>query len=103
MEDRLSPAAPALVVPPGSTPLREFCHAVATALALPAPATLRDEVTYLRITRDRARLVLLACRRILADREIEADDRDVMAAVASLRSEAAQLADDQYDHHPLSS
>jgi hypothetical protein len=101
MEDRPSPAAPAPVVPPGSTPLREFCHAVAMTLTLPAPATLRDEVTYLRITRDRARMVLLACRRVLADRELEADDRDVMAAVFSLRSEAAQLPDDQYDHNPL--
>jgi hypothetical protein len=44
--------------------------------------------------------VLLACRRILADREIEADDRDVMLAVTSLQEQAASLADDQYDHAP---
>jgi hypothetical protein len=75
-------------------------HAVAAALALPAPATQRDELTYLRITRDRARLVLLTCRRILADREIEDDERDVMTAVASLRDQAASLRDDQYDHAP---
>jgi hypothetical protein len=87
-------------VPPGSTPLRELAHAIAATLALPKPATTRDELTYLRISRDRSRLVLLACRRILADREIEDDPRDVMLAVASLRDEAASLPDDQYDHAP---
>jgi hypothetical protein len=87
-------------VPPGSTPLRELVHAIAMALTLPAPATTRDEVTYLRITRDRARLVLLACRKILADREIEDDDRDVMITVISLRDQAASLPDDEYDHAP---
>jgi hypothetical protein len=48
----------------------------------------------LRIYRDRARLVLLACRRILADREIEDDPRDLMAMVVSMREQAAQLGDD---------
>ena len=87
-------------VPPGSTPLRELVHAIATTLTLPNPATTRDELTYLRISRDRSRLVLLACRKILADREVEADDRDIMAAVLSLRDQAASLPDDQYDHAP---
>ena len=90
-----SPVPP---VPPNSTALREFVHAIERALTLPNPATERDEVTYLRIMRDRSRLVRITCRRILADRE--ADDRDVMAAVASLRDEAACLPDDQYDHTP---
>jgi hypothetical protein len=85
-------------VPPGSTPLRELCHAIDKALALPGPATLRDEVTYLRILRERARLVRRAIRRLLADRE--ADDRDVMIVVCGLRNEAGQLSDDQYDHAP---
>jgi hypothetical protein len=90
------PAVPP--VPPGSTPLRELVHAVDHVLALPNPAATRDELTYLRILRDRARLVRQTMRRILRDRE--ADDRDVMRAVASLRDEAASLADDQYDHAP---
>jgi hypothetical protein len=85
-------------VPPGSTPVRELAHAIDQALALPRPATERDEVTYLRILRDRARLVRSAVRKILRDRE--ADDRDVMLAVAALRDEAAQLGDDTYDHAP---
>ena len=85
-------------VPPNSSALRELAHAIDDALALPNPATTRDELTYLRITRDRARLVRQAMRRILADRE--ADDRDVMAAVTTLRDQAAQLPDDAYDHHP---
>jgi hypothetical protein len=94
------PATRAPDVPPGSTSLREFVHAVAATLALPAPATQRDEVTYLRISRDRARLVMLTCRKILADRETEADPADIMLAVFSLRDQAAQLGDDQYDHQP---
>lgn len=87
-------------VPPNSTPLRELAHAIAGALALPAPATTRDELTYLRIYRDRARLVLLAVRRILADRDIERDPRDVMTVACSLRDQVAQLGDGSYGHQP---
>jgi len=85
-------------IPPGSTAVRELAHAIDSALALPKPATERDELTYLRIARDRSRLVRAAMRRILADREI--DDRDIMIAVTSLRDQAAQLPDDSYDHSP---
>jgi hypothetical protein len=91
-----NPAIPP--VPPNSTPLRELAHAIADALTLPNPATTRDELTYLRIGRDRARIVRQAMRRILADRE--AEDRDVMITVASLRAEAAQLPDADYDRAP---
>jgi hypothetical protein len=87
-------------VPPGSTPLREFACAIAQTLTLPKPATVRDEVTYLRISRDRARLVLAAARRVLRDREIEDDPHDLMIVVASLRDQTAQLPDDSYDHSP---
>jgi hypothetical protein len=93
------PDGPAIrPVPPGSSSLRELCHAVDQALALPAPATVRDETTYLRILRDRVRLVRSAIRRLLADRE--AEDGDVMLVAASLRDEAGQLGDDQYDYAP---
>jgi hypothetical protein len=85
-------------VPPGSTLVRELAHAVDQALTLPGPATGRDEVTYLRIMRDRARLTRAAMRRVLTDRE--ADDGDVMCIVISLRDQAAQLGDDTYDHAP---
>jgi hypothetical protein len=85
-------------VPPGSTVLRELAHAVDQALTLPGPATTRDEVTYLRIMRDRARLTRQAMHCVLADRE--ADDDYVMRIVASLRDEAAQLGDGTYDHAP---
>jgi hypothetical protein len=71
------------------------------ALTLSAPASQKDELTYLRLSRDRARLVLYACKRILADRE--ADHGDIMAIAASLREEAAQLRDDAYDHGPVPS
>lgn len=91
--------APAPVVPPGSTAVREFCHAIEQALTLPAPATTRDELTYLRISRDRARVVLYGVSQILADREI--DDRDIMAVVSGIRKQARQLPDDQYATHSL--
>jgi hypothetical protein len=94
---------PTRSVPPGSTPLREVAHAVANALTLPAPATTRDELTYLRISRDRARLVVFAMRRILADHEIENEPGDVMTAVAALRDQVAELRDDAYDHTPAPS
>ena len=92
------PSLPAPVVPPNSSALRELAHAVAAALTLPGPATTRDELTYLRTHRDRARLVLFAMRRVLADRE--ADDRDVMTIVTALRDQAAQMPGDTYDHSP---
>lgn len=91
---------PTYDVPPGSSPLRELCHAIDQALALPKPATERDEVTYLRISRDRARAVREACRGILRDHDIEQDPRDVMAIVVSLRGITRQLGDDAYDHQP---
>jgi hypothetical protein len=98
MLDEPLPEPPVHPVPPGSTPLRELLAAITAALTLPGPATERDEVTYLRIHRDRARLVLFTCRRLLADRE--AYDRDVMVSVTRLREDAASLRDDQYDHAP---
>jgi hypothetical protein len=42
--------------------LREFCQAIEAALTLDAPATTKVELTYLRISRDRARVVLFGCK-----------------------------------------
>lgn len=86
-------------VPPGSSALREFCQAIETALTLAAPATTKDELTYLRISRDRARVVLFGCKRVLADHEL--DDHDLMAIAASLRDMTAQLPADQYTPNSL--
>ena len=99
MLDPPPPPAVANVVPPNSTALRELLHAIEKALSLPTPATTRDELTYLRISRDRARVVMLACRRLLTDRE--ADDLDVMQAVSMLRDMVGQLPADDYDHNPM--
>jgi hypothetical protein len=99
MPDLPSSKPPAVAhVPPNSTALRELAHAAERALTLPGPATVRDELTYLRVLRDRARLVRRAMRRILADRET--DDHDIMIIVTSLREEAAQLGDNTYQHAP---
>lgn len=91
-------------IPPGSTALREFCHAVIRALTLPDPARghgisagPEHELTHLRLSHDRARITVQTMHRILADREI--DDRVIMNFVVSLREE---LAGDSADrgHHP---
>ena len=44
---------------------------------------MKDELTYLRISRDRARVVLLGCKRVLADEDF--DERDLMTIAATLR------------------
>jgi len=87
------------VVPPGRCAVREFCLAIEDALTLAAPATTKDELTYLRISRDRARVVLFGCKRVLADPEL--DDRDLMAIAASLRDLTTQLPADQYTPNSL--
>ncbi len=61
-------------------------------------ATSHDELTYLRIMRNRACLARLSMRRLLADHE--ADYRDVIVVVAVLHNQAAQLSDDTYDRAP---
>jgi hypothetical protein len=83
-------AAPRRILPPGSTPLLELAHAIAGALTLPRDVAEREEIDYLRVSRDHARVVLFAMRRIIADREL--DDDDLMAIVATIRDSTAQLA-----------
>jgi hypothetical protein len=77
-------------VPPGSSPLPELAHAIAGALALPGGVAEREELEYLRASRDRARMVLFAMRRIIAGRDL--DDGDLMAIVATNRDDTTQLA-----------
>ena len=84
--------SPVRMVPPGSTPLRELAHAIAGALTLPKDVAEREEIDYLRASRDHARIVLFAMRRIIADHEIENDPRDVMAVAQSIRDCTGQLA-----------
>jgi hypothetical protein len=91
------PKAP--VVLPSRSALREFCRAIEAALTLATPATTRDELTHLRISRDRARVVLFGCKRVLAADEV--DDRDLMAIAASLRDMITQLPADQYTPNSL--
>jgi hypothetical protein len=86
-------------VPPGSSAVREFCRAIEAALTLSAPATTKDELTYLRISRDRARVVLFGCKRVLADHEL--DERDLMVIAASLRDMITHLPADQYTPNSL--
>ena len=66
--------------------IRSVIAALTWAFRLSHTTTIGgDELAYLRIHRNRARLVLFACRKLLADRE--ADDKDIMAVVTSLRDQ----------------
>jgi hypothetical protein len=86
MDPPLPDPSPVCQIPPGSSALRELLAAIVRTLTLERSETTTDELTYLRISRDRARLVMLACRKLLADHE--ADDTDVMVAVTQLRDQA---------------
>jgi len=57
-------------------------------------------VTYLRLSRDRARLVLHAAKTAAAR---DNDSLDIMAVVAQLRDYLADYPPDGYAHHPLGS
>jgi hypothetical protein len=85
-------------VPPNSTANRELLLTIVRALELPAPATTKDELTYLRLSRDRARCCLWACKTALSR---DTDDLDIMATVASLREQLADYPPDSYDANPL--
>jgi hypothetical protein len=89
------PAVPS--VPPGSMPLREVAHAVDRVVAMAGRVTAYDELTHLRIMRDRACLARQSVR-LLAD--YETDDRDVMVVAPVLCDQAAQLRDDICDRVP---
>jgi hypothetical protein len=77
-------------VPLGGTPLRELAYAIAQALTLPDDVISQAEPAYLRISRDRARVVLSGMRRIIADRELDEDD--LMTIIATIRDETGRLA-----------
>ena len=70
--------------------ISELAHAIAGALTLPNDVADRDELDYLRATRDRARIVLFAMRRIIADHDL--DDDDLVSIVATIRDSTSQLA-----------
>ena len=83
-------AAPRRIVPPGSTPLLELAHAIAGALTLPGDVAEREEIDYLRASRDHARIVLFAMRRIIANHDLE--EEDLVTIAGSIRDAAGQLA-----------
>ncbi len=89
------PLPPVRMVPPNSTAVRELLLAVSDALTLTVPESLAGEVTYLRIARSRGRLVILALRSLLRNRD-DCDDRDIMQIADRIRNEVSQYPDDQY-------
>ena len=76
--------------------LREFVGAVIDALTIsPNPPT--TEMAYLQAARQRARRVLLACRRVVQGTSIE--DRDLAAAIEMLGQPDDGHADDAEAGH----
>ncbi len=76
---------------------RSLLTVIADALTLPPPATARDEVTFLRLSRERARSVVWACR-VAQD-----DETGLLTAAVRLREQIAEYPDDGCDHHPMGS
>lgn len=91
---------PAPMIPPNSSAVRELLSTIVRGLELPAPATVKDEVTYLRLSRNRARCVLWACKSAL---HRDTDEPDLMSVVVSLRDQLADFPADEYDANPLGS
>jgi hypothetical protein len=87
------------MIPPNSSAVRELLTTIVRGLELPAPATEKDEITYLRCSRNRARAVLWACKTAL---HRDTDEVDLMSTVISLRDQLADFPADEYDHNPLS-
>ena len=78
------------------TPCRVLLQAIRDALTVPPPVSDRDELTYLRICRDRSWLVIAACGRVLGDRD--GGDRDLLIASEALRDETIDYPPDGYQH-----
>jgi hypothetical protein len=91
MNDSATHTPVSRLVPPGSTPLRELAHAIAAALTLPNDIVSQSEPAYLRVSRDRARVVLFAMRRVLADREIS--DSAIVGIANDIKYQAGVLED----------
>jgi hypothetical protein len=78
-----------------SAACRSLLTVIADALALPPPANERDEVAFLRLSRERARLVVWACR------AAQDDEEGLQTAVVRLREQVAESPDCGYIHHPM--
>jgi hypothetical protein len=90
--------SPAPSVPRG---VRTLLDAIRDALTIPPPASVEDEATYLRRSRERARPVAEACQQ--ATRDPGTHDTDALLIADSLRFKAAEFPPDVYNHNPLSS
>jgi hypothetical protein len=86
-----NPSRMTRLVPPGGTAFRELIHAIAQALTLPDDAVSMAQDAYLRVARDRARVVLFAMRRVLADRDI--DDSAIVGIANDIKYQAGVLED----------
>jgi hypothetical protein len=86
-----NPSRTSRLVPPGGTAFRELIHAIAQALTLPNDIVSQSESVYLRLSRDRARVVLFGLRRFLADREIS--DSAIVGIANDIKYQAGVLED----------
>jgi hypothetical protein len=92
-----SPGRTAVTLP-DSPALRELLRTIADALSIPPPATSKDEMTYLRTSRNRARCVIRACQEALGR---ERDEKGLAAVAENLQDQLADYPADEYDPNPL--
>jgi hypothetical protein len=88
------------VIPPGSTPVRMLCQAVADALSLPPPRAIHDEQLRYAVLGQRAMIIAQVTRRLAGD--VEADAMDIAVAASSIRDRCADFPVN-YSVHPLTS
>jgi hypothetical protein len=82
----------------GVAALRELLAAIVSTGRLPTPATGAAELIYLRIGRDRHRLVMFTAQRLVSSPDIT--DSELREATHALLDQAASLPLNDYDHHP---
>ena len=76
-------------------PDRQLYTAIVNALDCPPPRTGRDEVTYFRTLRDRARVVLNVIARLASDDDV--NDMDVLMAADAIQQRVADFPVTAYD------
>jgi hypothetical protein len=96
-----APALAAGAVPGPVTVCRDLLAAIVDALDCPPPAGEADEVVFLRLRSDRARLALIALRPVLTDKEC--GPGQMAEAACRLRDGVAACPADGYAVSSLSS
>jgi hypothetical protein len=87
----------ATTVPPDRTAIRRFLSAVQQALDPPGPVRARDQMVYLRLAEQRARLVCASIGRLAGDPR--SDALDYTSEADHILHQLADLPPATYRHH----